>query len=323
MTELLHAYLFRVKKSVLFWILVGCFAFYVFINLVVLYRDNANTYQYYSSNGSFTLTFYQSLIGFYLTGGTLSQILTVGSPIGPFSLLGILSFIFVLNFFEEDWGNRTFRLPILSGRKRSEIYFSALIFGLGIYLFFLAIYTFIILGIGGLFNHTILPYMAGMALAGNDAFYSVMMPILNCLAWMAFAIFLVMSIKGKKLPLAIFVLVFVFSFVFALILYATGGTHPQTGDPISYYPFNEFLSFYQCYKAGTPISNPTMGIIGIDEAVEMFRDTTSGSSYTFINSRAISGRANILFVKSLVSFVVVFVGSTLLGLHLFKKGDLR
>jgi hypothetical protein len=117
--------------------------------------------------------------------------------------------------------------------------------------------------------------------------------------------------------------VFVFSFVFALILYATGGTHPQTGDPISYYPFNEFLSFYQCYKAGTPISNPTMGIIGIDEAVEMFRDTTSGSSYTFINSRAISGRANILFVKSLVSFVVVFIGSTLLGLHLFKKGDLR
>jgi hypothetical protein len=108
MTELLHAYLFRVKKSVLFWILVGCFAFYVFINLVVLYRDNSDIYQYYSSNGSFTLTFYQSLIGFYLTGGPISQILTVGSPIGPFSLLGILSFIFVLNFFEEEKGCKFF-----------------------------------------------------------------------------------------------------------------------------------------------------------------------------------------------------------------------
>ncbi|MFA6829889.1 MAG: hypothetical protein WCR67_04230 [Bacilli bacterium] len=317
MINILKSFCFRLKKSALFYVLI------VFLFLMSLFTVfNLSQLYGYSSTVDRQNYYISSVVGTFLGGsGSLTGMSVFSSsPIGPYSIFGILVIGFIVNFFEEEWGYRTMRLPIFSGINRRTIYLSSLIFSICIYFFFFLVYAVFYFLMGAIFQNNTFPFFGSLIykdtfITGTQIFSSIIFPILSMLGWISFTLMILFIVRSRKLPsLIVFGALFV-SFIIPFILMLSVGTRPTYGDSFNYYPLLEYTSFYQNTKFSYTM----------DIASALTRVYSSGDdySYSFFSTVEVTGRTLPVIIKSLVLSLGSLAGFTLLGIHFFKKGDLK
>lgn len=318
MISLIKTYFLRLKKSLG---IIICFALILLIDVLILLSTGSEADNcYYMSLETKLVTPAE-----VMQNTTYNRLGLLQSMISPISTQMIIFIVALISFFGQDWSNDTFRNPILAGKKRTEIYNSAIIFSFICYLFFF-IFALFLSFVPSYFYHmnNALPM-----LTPSQNFIAFIVTFLSSISIIFIACFIIFSIHGEKLSTLIYMGVLILMFVVYLCTIRGYSQSKENGTVLNYYTMQEWSLIYQYVR-----SNPqdlfarlfTSQNIPIDYAVKYIPKCTvssTGTRYYFTDSTIIEGRSTIILLKSIATFLFHSVPSYFVGRYLFKKRDLR
>ena len=302
MTDLFKAYIYRLRKSKVFW---------VFTILVIAFSILYSLFA-----GVFTAIYKSNSANGVAPQARSSLLISICSPFSiPFCLL----YLFQILFFGSEWKNDTYRNSILSGKKRSQIYNTAFLLGIIIYFIYLIICIIPIYTITYCFP---MKNLAEAETSSLNLFYAFIILVLSGILMTSLSIFSVFVVHNRFIAIAIVIGFYLVCMLTNLLLnYSYLMTPKIDGKVFSVYQYQEFLL---CYQVGCSSTSNMFGYgnTTLDVAVKyIFKATEYGNIR--IDTNTITGRAPILLIKSIgmdIIFTALFYGFGLLG---FKKRDLR
>lgn len=245
--------------------------------------------------------------------------------ISPFFIL-IALFIMLLKFFNVEYSCSTFRNKILSGIKRSTIFFTNFIFSSILYLGYVLISLFIVYTYSFAFNFIALPidYRGGI-----DVLLSLIIILFNAVFCISFISFLSVSFYQLSISLLIYLGYVFFEFVFCTIVSRGVYVNQLTNAYLNISKAAEFFQMYQTLLTtnSTDLLNASTNFInffttcpnGIDTVLRVHNDVTTGALIiSFDSGNSFFVILKTILTNSLLTFLCLFFGN-----KIFNKREIK